>query len=213
MQYLSQRLAKKPARRRDGGPLDGAVADGQRARILDAAEDLVGERGCAGATIEAIVKAAGVSTVTFYECFEDKAGCFLAAFDRAVAEGTEVLLGAAPLEATWPERVATALRALLAEVDARPGRARLCLVEAPAGAPALSARYEATLDRAARALRAGRELETAPAGLPETLEEATAGGVAHLLRERLERGGGEDGVGELYPKLVEIALTPYLGDA
>jgi AcrR family transcriptional regulator len=211
MQYLSQRLAQKPARRRDGGPSGGAVADGQRARILDAVEELVGERGCAGATIEAIVKAAGVSTVTFYECFEDKGECFLAAFDRAVAEATEALLEAAPPEATWPERVATALRALLAEVDARPGRARLCLVEAPVGASALSARYEATLDRAARALRAGRELQTAPAGLPETLEEATAGGVAYLLRERLERG--ETGVGELYPKLVELALTPYLGDA
>jgi AcrR family transcriptional regulator len=213
MQYLSQRLARKPARRRDGGPPDGAVADGQRARIFDAAEELIGERGCAGATIEAIVKAAGVSTVTFYECFEDKQACFLAAFDRAVEEGTAALLDAAPPQATWPERVATALRALPAEVDARPGRARLCLVEAPAGPPALSARYEATLGRAARALRAGRELETAPAGLPETLEEATAGGVAHLLRERLEHGGGEDRAGELYPQLVEIALTPYLGDA
>lgn len=211
MQYLSQRLAKKPARRRDGGPPGGIAAEGQRARILDAAEGLVGERGCAGATIEAIVKAAGVSSATFYEHFEDKAGCYLAAFDRAVAEGTEALLDAAPPGASWPERIATALRALLAEFDARPGRARLCLIEAPAGPAALSARYEATLDRAARALRAGRELETAPAGLPETLEEATAGGVAHLLRERLERGDG-DGLGELYPQLVEIALTPYLGD-
>lgn len=214
MQYLSQRLASKPARRRDGGPSAGAAADGQRARILDAAEELVGERGCAGTSIEAIVKAAGVSSATFYEHFEDKAECWLAAYDRAVAEEIEALLAAAPRGATWPERVATALRALLAEVDARPGRARLCLVEAPAGPPALSARYDATLDRAAGALRAGRELETAPAGLPETLEAATAGGVAYLLRERLERGGGEeDGVGELYPRLVEIALAPYLGDA
>lgn len=212
MQYLSQRLASKPALRRDGGPSGGAVADGQRARLLDAVEELVGERGCAGATIEALAKAAGVSTATFYECFADKEECFLTAFDRAVEEEAAALLDAAPPEASWPERVATALRALLAEVDARPGRARLCLVEAPAGAAELRARYEATLDRAAKALRAGRELDTARPDLPETLEQATAGGVAYALRESLARGGG-DGVGGLYPQLVDIALAPYLGDA
>lgn len=213
MQYLSQRLASKPARQRDETPPRGALRSPQRERLLDAAERLVAAGGIGAAPIEAIVKEAGVSTVTFYENFEGKEECFVAAFDRAVEEFEEELGERLGRELTWPERISTGLRVLLAEVAARPERARLCLVAAQTGGPALSARFEATLDRAARKLREGRELETAPAGLPETLEEATAGGVAWLLRERLERGTADAAAVEgLYPKLIDIALAPYLSD-
>ena len=67
------------------------------------------------------------------------------------------------------------------------------------------------LDRVAAKLRQGRALDTAPPALPPTLEEATAGGLAWLLRERLERRDAE-GLEALYPKLIDIALAPYLGD-
>lgn len=217
MQYLSQRLASKPATKRDGEPPRGSLAAQQRARLLDATEGLIAEQGCAGTSIEAIVKAAGVSSITFYEHFDGKEECFVAAFDRGVEETTRELARAAAGEApggeerSWPERFCSGLRALLATVAANRARARLCLVEAQAGGPALRARYEAVLDRVAAKLREGRELDTAPAGLPRTLEEATAGGLAWLLRERLERGEG-DRVEDLYPKLVGIALAPYLSE-
>jgi len=212
MQYLSQRLATKPARTRDGEPPPGTLAARQRERLLDASERLIAERGCKGTSIEAIVKAAGVSTITFYERFEGKEECFAAAFDRAVEETiAELREAAAGEELTWPEQVSTALRALLAAVAADPGRARMCLVEAQTGGPGLSARFEAVLDRVATKLREGRALDTAPPALPPTLEEATAGGLAWLLRERLERDRDGD-VEALYPKLIDIALAPYLGD-
>ena len=211
MQYLSQRLASKPAPKRGRAPAESALPAPQRERILDAAERLIAERGCAGTSIEAIVKAAGVSSVTFYEFFDGKEACFVAAFDRAVEATAAELRQAAPGELSWPEQISTGLRALLALVAAEPARARMCLVEAQTGGPALSARFEAALDRVAARLREGRALDTAAPALPATLEEATAGGLAWLLRERLERGGDE-GVEALYPKLVDIALSPYLGD-
>jgi AcrR family transcriptional regulator len=212
MQYLSQRLATKPARTRDGEPPLGTLAARQRERLLDATERLIAERGCRGTSIEAIVKAAGVSSITFYERFEGKEECFLAAFDRAVEETVAELREAtAAEELSWPEQVSTALRALLAAIAANPARARLCLVEAQTGGPALSLRVEAVLDRVATKLREGRALATAPPALPPTLEEATAGGLAWFLRERLERRD-LDGVEALYPKLIDIALAPYLGD-
>jgi AcrR family transcriptional regulator len=210
MQYLSQRLASEPVSGRDAEPPRSTSATRQRERLLDATERLIAERGCAGTSIEAIVKAAGVSTITFYEHFQGKEECFVAAFDRAVEQGAGALRVAAAEPPTWPERFCTGLRALLEAIEADPSRARLCLVEAQTGGPALSARFDLVLDRVARELREGRALDTAPATLPPTLEEATAGGLAWLLRERLERGG-ED-VGALYPKLVDIALAPYLGD-
>jgi AcrR family transcriptional regulator len=217
MQYLSQRLASKPESKRDGEPPRGALAADQRQRLLDAAEALIAERGCAGASIEAIVKAAGVSSVTFYEQFDGKEECFVAAFDRAVEETVAELERTAGGEPSWPEQICSGFRAVLALAAAEPARARFCLVEAQTGGPALNARFEAALDRVARKLRQGRALDTAPPELPATLEEATAGGLAWLLHERLERirrggGEGEEGIEALYPQLVDVALAPYLGD-
>jgi AcrR family transcriptional regulator len=210
MQYLSQRLASESTKARDARPPRGPVAATQRERMLAATEQLIAKKGCTGTSIEAIVKAAKVSSVTFYEHFEDKEACFVATFDRAVEEAQAVLLKAVPSGLPWPDQVREGLRTLLAMIGTDPGRARMCLVEAQMGGPALSARYEATLDRAMRWLSQGRALESASGGLADTVEEATIGGIAWLLRERLERGGG--GVEDLLPKLVEIALSPYLGD-
>jgi AcrR family transcriptional regulator len=216
MQYLSQRLAKKPSPKRGRAAEAGPASPPQRERILDAVELLVAEHGVAGASIEAIVKEAGVSSVTFYEFFEGKEECFLAAFDRAVDAAAEALGEAAAGDPaagglSWSEQIATGLRALTKLIATQPERARLCLVEAQTGGPGLSLRFEATLDRVATKLREGRALETAPPDLPATHEEATAGALAWLLRERLETGDGE-GLEKLYPELIDIALAPYLGD-
>lgn len=210
MQYLSQRLAVEPARTRDVERARGPVAATQRERILAATEQLIAERGCAGTTIEAIVKLAKVSSVTFYEHFVDKEACFVAAFERAVEETRGKLRETAPSEMSWEEQVRQGLDALLAMIAAKPARARMCLVEAPMGGPVLRARFEAALDAVAAKLREGRTLATA-AGLPETVEEATVGGLAWLLRERLELERGR-GVRELLPRMTEIALSPYLGE-
>jgi AcrR family transcriptional regulator len=216
MQYLSQRLATKPSPKRGRAVQTGPVSHPQRERILDAVELLVAEHGTAGASIEAIVKGAGVSSVTFYEFFEGKEECFLAVFDRAVDGAAEALAEAAAGDPaagglSWSEQIATGLRTLTKLIAAEPARARLCLVEAQTGGPELSLRFEATLDRVAAKLREGRALRTAPPDLPGTHEEATAGALAWLLRERLETGDAE-GLEKLYPELIDIALAPYLGD-
>ncbi|HWM55685.1 MAG TPA: TetR/AcrR family transcriptional regulator [Solirubrobacterales bacterium] len=194
-------------------PPRGALAATQRERVLAAAEQAVAEKGCAGATIEGIVKLAGVSTVTFYEHFADKEECFVAAFDRAVEETREQLREAAPARLAWPDQVREGLRALLAAIDDDPARARMCLVEAQMGGPALVARYDVALDDVVAKLREGRALGSARGWLPDSLEQATVGGLAWLLRQQLELGGGEasGGVGELYPRMIEIALSPYMG--
>ena len=212
MQYLSQRLASKPSPGRGEDADGGALPAPQRERILDAAEHLIAAHGCAGTSIEALVKEAGVSSVTFYEFFAGKEDCFVAAFDRAVEVGAEELMRiAAAAELSWPEQIATGLRVVIELIAVEPERARLCLIEAQTGGPQLSIHFEAALDRVAAKLRKGRALATAPPDLPATHEEATAGALAWLLRERLETGDAE-GLEALYPQLVDIALAPYLGD-
>lgn len=214
MQYLSQRLASEPSVERGRATDAGAGSPPQRERMLDAAERLIAANGVAGTSIEAIVKEAGVSSVTFYEFFESKEECFVSAFDRAVGETAERLAEVAAGDPatgglTWSEGVATGLRAVAKLIEAEPERARLCLVEAQTGTPELSARFDEALDRVAEKLREGRLLDTADPDLPATHEEATAGALAWLLRERLEAGGGEK-LEALYPELIDIALAPYL---
>ena len=61
----------------------GVVAASQRTRLLEAVGRAVAERGYAAATIDDIVRGAGVSKKTFYEHFRDKEGCFVAAYEAA----------------------------------------------------------------------------------------------------------------------------------
>ena len=62
------------------------VEASQRARLLEAVGRAVAEKGYAAATIEDVVRGAGVSKKTFYEHFADKEGCFLAAYEAAAEE-------------------------------------------------------------------------------------------------------------------------------
>lgn len=196
MQYLSQRLATESPETRGAARVDRPVATSQRERILDATETLVAERGASAATIEAIVKEAGISSVTFYEHFRDKEECLVAALDRAVEALRAEVAAAVPGEGSRDERVRAGLAALLAALDARPARARLCFVEAQRGGPRMRARWDEALDAAA-------------AELDDPLGQAVAGGLAWLLRERLELGGGGN-VQDLLPRMTEVVFAPPL---
>ncbi|HUC08671.1 MAG TPA: helix-turn-helix domain-containing protein [Solirubrobacterales bacterium] len=198
MQYLSQRLAVDlPEARAEERPR-GPVASSQRERLLAATEALIAEKGAAATTIEAIVKGAGVSSATFYEHFKDKEGCFVAAFEKAVDELEGEVRGAVPAEAVRDDQVRAGLAALLATIDAEPARARLCFVEAQKGGRRMQARYDAALDAAA-------------AELADPLGRGIAGGLAWLLRERLELGGGGS-VQDLLPRMTEVILGPNPAD-
>jgi AcrR family transcriptional regulator len=195
MQYLSQRLAVESPEAREEERRRGPVAGGQRERLLAATERLVAEKGAAATTIEAIVKEAGVSSVTFYEHFKGKDDCFVAAFEQAAGELSEEVRRAIPAGAERADRVRAGLAALLAAVDAEPARARLCFVEAQRGGPRLRARHD-------------EALEAAAAELSDPLGQGIAGGLAWLLRERLELGGGGS-VQDLLPRMTEVVLDPH----
>lgn len=214
MQYLSERLlaTKKGRPRGERETQRDAVAVQQRQRLLAATEQLMAERGCAGTTIERIAKLARVSSITFYDHFASKEEALVAAFERVVEEVRARLTEEVPGNLPWPEQVREGLRILLATIAAKPEWGRVCFVETQKGGPGLLAHYEAVLDSAVPKLREGRRFATGAEGLPETLEETTAAGIAWLIRERLE---ADDGTGiaveGMLPELLDIALRPYLG--
>jgi AcrR family transcriptional regulator len=107
-----------------GGPRS-QVGEVQRVRIIAGAVEAVAESGYAGLTVAAVIGRAKISRRTFYELFEDREDCFLAAFDEALARARAPILEAYGGGGTWRERIGAGLLALLAFCDEQP-RSRGC---------------------------------------------------------------------------------------
>jgi len=206
---LSERLAKLPPGRHLVPP--DFVARNQRERILLATTELVAERGYRKTTIEAIAKTARVALGTFYEHFEDKEQCFLAAFDESAGMAREVFAELIDPERPWEEQIAAGLGIFLEMAVRERARAKLVLVEAQAAGSASLARYQALLESVAPKLREGRDLNPRAAALPDGLEVAIAGGLAWLVHQRLA-SDRIDGLEALLPEMLQVTLTPYLGE-
>ena len=207
---LSERLSKLPTGRHLI-PRD-FVHQNQRERILLATAELVAERGYQKTTIELIAKTARVALATFYEQFASKEECFLAAFDESVVAAGAVFDELLDSERPWPEQIASGLEILLEMVVGEEARARLVLVEAQAAGAAALARYHSMLERVAPKLREGRALNPRAGRLPDGLEVSIAGGLAWLLHQRLVAGRDDDIEG-LLPEMLQVTLTPYVGEA
>jgi AcrR family transcriptional regulator len=172
----------------DLGPLPGGhhglsreqIADSQRERLLAAIVQEAAGRGYRATTITEMVKRASVSTRDFYELFDGKEDCFLAAFDVVRDHVEDVITNAAAAEDDWPRQVIAALRAALAFFAAEPDLARFCLVESVSATPKIAVRFrEAVLDCVPALARGRDELAAGDPPLPET-EDAIVGGMVSL---------------------------------
>jgi AcrR family transcriptional regulator len=210
MAGMPEELVRVPTGRH-GLPAD-IVAAHQRERLLAATIEMVAKRGYRGTSIDHIVKSARVGYVAFYELFEGKEDCFLAAFDRIVEDTGETLAEAIATETEWARQICVALGALLDLIVAEPARARVGLVEVQAAGREAYARYERAVDSAAPKLREGRALSTEATALSDTLEEAILGGIAWIFHQRLVKGEIKNS-GGLLGEAIQIALSPYLGEA
>jgi len=206
---LSERLAKMPPGRHLV-PRD-FISQNQRERMLLATAELVAERGYQKTTIELIAKTARVALSTFYEQFSSKEECFLAAFDESVAAAREVFGELLDTEQPWADQVASGMEIFLEMVVAEPARVRLCIVEAQAAGGEALARYQAMLESLAPKLREGREFNPRSSRLPDGLEVAIVGGLAWLVHQRLV-ADRIDGIKALLPEMLQVTLTPYIGE-
>jgi AcrR family transcriptional regulator len=188
------------------------VAEQQRERVLNAATEIFAKRGYRGTNVEHIVSGARIGVTSFYSLFEGKEDCFLAVYDRIVAEGRERMAAAAGTGAPWSERLVAVLRTLLELIEGMPFAARIALVEVHTAGAAARAHHERDLDYAAALLQGGRKQSPFPDELPATLEFATVGGLAWFLEQRIAQGEAAD-VTALLPEVLEIVAEPYLGEA
>jgi AcrR family transcriptional regulator/DNA-binding MarR family transcriptional regulator len=111
--------------------------------MLSAMAEVAAERGAANATVAHVVARSGVSRRTFYDLFEDREDCFMAAFEDALAAVSAPVLGAYRGPGRWEARVRAALAELLGFVRAEPEKGNLLVVESlVAGRKAMRRRTE-----------------------------------------------------------------------
>lgn len=199
----------RPPRGRHRLPPD-VIARSQRERLLEAAIRVVATKGYAGMTVGDLTKEAGVSRTTFYEMFEDKEACFLAAYDSAVEVLVRRVTRAYETELEWPERAAAGLAALLATLAGEPALARLSLVDVGNAGPAAQRRYRAAIQRLTPLFEEGRDFAPGGRNLPANTSRMAIGAVTGLLADELVAGRGEQ-LPELLSDVLFATLVPYIG--
>jgi AcrR family transcriptional regulator len=186
------------------------VTESQRNRIHQAMIEVVSERGYPETRVVDVIGVAGVSRKTFYELFESKEDCFLAAYDvllgNLLGDATEVFESKAA--DSWPERVAAALEALLEHLAGHPEEARFAIVEVLAAGPKALARRDAALRQFSGFLESGRSASSVD--LPGITSIAVVGGINELLYSEILHGA----VGRLPSRLPDLMFwvaLPFLG--
>ena len=182
-----------------------ALGRTQRARMLDAIVWAVAEKGYPNVTVADVVARAGVSRRTFYEEFDDKLGCFLAAYET----GAEQVLAEIGVElramrgADRSDRLAAGIETYLRELAAEAEFARVLIVDVLGVGPEALDLRERMRMRFAQHWR-GIGLEDGK------LVRALVGGIAELVLAEMLAGRAKE-LPELAPVLVRFASAVLAG--
>lgn len=201
----------------------GHVAEMQRRRLLLAFVEVLAEQGLECASVGRVCKRAGVSRRTFYEIFDDRDECLLAAFDAAVERLARPVVAAFRGEGEdrrtrsaqgWLERIRAALTVLLERLDAEPDLARLCVVETLKAGSAVANRRAAVLGVLVDAVEQGRD-ETRRGNEPPPLAgQGVVGGALSVVHTRLadiQAISQRQPLIDLTGALMAMIVHPYLG--
>jgi AcrR family transcriptional regulator len=197
------------------GTLSRGEVDGiQRARLLSAMIDIAAEQGFLGASVGRVVERAGISRRTFYEQFDSREDCFLAAVEGGIGQAGALMAEAYTQPGPWLSRTRNAVATLLAFLEAEPELAQVCVVESlGAGTLALERRARVLSDLAAVL---GADAPAKRGAQPPLLtEEGIVGGAFSVLHTRLleqRRARSQAGsLSELLGQLMALIALPYLG--
>ena len=183
----------------------------QRRRLLSAIVEVVAEHGLEGASVGRICKRAGVSRRTFYDLFDDRENCFLAACELTLERLADRVAPVYAGKGRWRERVRGALTVLLECFEDR-GIAQLCLVDTLKAGPEVLARRCAVLAALTVAIDEGRAVAKGAAAPPPLTAESIVGGAVAVVHSRLVVGDPSPLI-ELVNPLMSMIALPYLGPA
>lgn len=182
----------------------------QRARMLASTFDVLSERGAANVSVAHIVARSGVSRRTFYELFDSREDCFLAAFNEALALLSARVIAAYASEQKWRDRIRSGLMALLGFLDEEPEMARALVVESLSAGPVTLEHRSQVLEELASVLDEARSQSAAAGALPPLTAQGLVGGALSLIHTRILHP--QDGpLIMLTNQLMSMIVLPYLG--
>jgi AcrR family transcriptional regulator len=184
------------------------VTRSQRERLLAAVVRTTAAKGYSATTVADILEEAGVGRETFYELFDDKRSCALAAH-RILTDDLEAKVRAAYTQpGEWPEQTRNALAATLEWFAADPGAAKFLLVELAAMGPESRVRFQAEFSRFVSLLDEGLV-----GCCPDVAQASTLAVSATLARVYEEIVLGRVAtLPSLLPELTYELLVPFLGE-
>lgn len=187
------------------------VERSQRERLLAAVVRVTATKGYESTTVGDILGEAGVGRETFYELFDDKLDCMLAAHKILVDALEEQVRAAYSEKKPWPQRVRGALAVTLEWFAADPQAARFTLVELSTVGPAFRATFQSEYARFTKLLDEGLGDD----GPDPELARATGlavGAIMARIYEEVVLGKAAE-LPRLLPDLTYELLVPFVGEA
>ena len=186
------------------------VERSQRERLLAAVVRVTVANGYESTTVGDILGEAGVGRESFYELFDDKLDCTLAAHKILVDDLEGRVREAYASPGAWPERVREALAATLDWFAADSDAARFTLVELSTVGPAFRPVFQAEYARFTRLLEEGIGDEDPSPDLSSAAGLAVGAMMARIYEEIVL--GRTTELPRLLPDLTYDLLVPFVGE-
>jgi AcrR family transcriptional regulator len=194
------------------GEIDASVlrAQAQRERFTRGLAEVLMTKAYDEVTVADVCLRVGGSRRTFYEYFDDKVGCLLAAYDDAVGAALGEALGSFDAAPDWAAGIRDGLATLLDVMADEPELTRLCVMDVLACGQSGRQRHTATLDALAAIIDRGRAEVPDDLVLPDLLGRAAAGAGFSLIYDWVCTDRTAE-LPRLAPQLTSIVLVPYIG--
>jgi len=186
------------------------VERSQRERLLAAVVRVTVRKGYDATTVADILGEAGVGRESFYEIFDDKLACMLAAHKVLVDDLEKQVRAVYIAPGPWPGRMRETLSTTLRWFAADPDAARFVLVELSTVGPAFRSTFKAEYARFTKLIDEG----LADGGPSPALNQATQLAVGAILA-RIYEEVVLDRAAELpnlLPDLTYNLLVPFVGE-
>jgi len=182
----------------------------QRERLMAAVVRVTVSKGYDATTVADILGEAGVGRESFYEIFDDKLDCMLAAHKILVDDLEERVRTAYTASGPWPGRMREALAATLAWFAADPEAAHFTLVEMSTVGPAFRSTFQAEYARFTKLLDDGLADDGPSPALTQATQLAVGAILAQIYEEVVLGRAAE--LPRLLPDLTYNLLVPFVGE-
>jgi AcrR family transcriptional regulator len=179
--------------------------------LLAAVVRVTAAKGYEAMSVADILAEAGVGRESFYDLFDDKRDCVLAAHTVLIDHLEATVRAIYDEPGPWVDRVRRSLAAMLEWFATDPAAARVAVVELAAVGPESRERFQEIFERFSRILEEGRKGAAAPdPSRPHASELAIGAGLARVYEEVVRGRTAE--LPNLLPELTYEVLVPFIGE-